>query len=220
MDTVILAAGKGERLNGIAAAFHKPLLVVSGKPIVTQAVDFATQLGGTPIVVVAPENVGPISDVLGARHVRMVVQRRPRGPGEALALGLEMARGEKVMVLMGDNISTFADVKSVASAKGYGIGVQYVSREEARRFTWYSCGSGTWAEKIDPVQADLDPSVGMALAWVGPLMVDREEALQYYRQHGEDDGWVIGPALDRLAGTSHTHVAVSTYDIGVPEAFV
>lgn len=220
MDTVILAAGKGERLDGVMAPYHKPLMVINGRPIVQQAVDFGLQLGGHVIVVVAPENAAPISHVLGDRPVHMVVQRRANGPGYALATGLMLAEG-KVMVLMGDNVSTFADVMRVADAQSYGVGVQLVDREDAIRFTYWRHGDQTWAEKIRPAQPDLDPS-GMVLAWVGPLTVDRDTALEYYRDSQEHDarGDAIGPAIPCLVpnGKSHTAVSVGTYDIGVPEA--
>jgi GTP:adenosylcobinamide-phosphate guanylyltransferase len=66
VDTVILAAGRGARLNGIAAPFHKPLLIVNGMPLIVQLVRaaHATFRGSDEtarvVVVVAPENAQAI----------------------------------------------------------------------------------------------------------------------------------------------------------------
>lgn len=217
MDTVILAAGRGDRLSGITPPFHKPLLVINGQPLVKQAVERGVQAAaGYVTVVVAPENAAPISAVLGDRNVRMVVQRTPTGPGNALCLGLLLCRPGRVLVLMGDNITSFDDIKRCVDAGGYSIGVQAVTAEEALRFTWRD-QHGAWREKEAPTDADADPGSGMFTAWVGPLVIDRDAALTVYRDYYASD---IGPHLNDLRPdtASVTLVPVSTLDIGVPEA--
>jgi CTP:molybdopterin cytidylyltransferase MocA len=219
VEAVILAAGRGERLDGIAAAYHKPLLVANGRPLVQQAVDFAMQVGvQRPIIVVAPGNADPISQVLGDRPVKMIIQRRPVGPGNALRIGLELvAPHEKTLVLMGDNLSHYADISKVCQAS-YAVGVQLVNDAEAERFTWVK-PDNTWVEKVRPTDADREPATGMVAAWCGPLLIDGDTARDYYDMY-PDRQVAIGPWLNELipSGEQLHLVPVSTYDIGVQEA--
>jgi GTP:adenosylcobinamide-phosphate guanylyltransferase len=209
VDVVVLAAGRGERLNGITAPYHKPLLVINGKPLITQAVDVANVVGGYAVVVVSPENASPISAVLGDRPVKMIVQRTPTGPGHALAYALELCRPGLVLVLMSDNVSSTDDIYKCVNA-GPSIGVRFLSPHEAERFTWFSATTHEWYEKKTPQSEDIN---GDVCCWVGPLVIDRDKALRFYQEdHCRCD---IGPYLGALGELSI--VPVSTYDIGVPE---
>ena len=38
MDVVVLAAGKNERLEGVVAPYHKPLIVLNGRPLIKSLV--------------------------------------------------------------------------------------------------------------------------------------------------------------------------------------
>lgn len=215
MDCVILAAGKGSRLDGITAPFHKPLLVMNGKPLITRAVDAAFGIMcRRVIVVVAPENALPISQVLGGRDVMMVVQRKASGPGDALWLGLELVSSEEVLILMADNMFGDRDVMDVAHTSGNSVGTEMVEASMASRLTWLR-GDKRWVEK----EECFEDGARQVLAWVGPLKLITSEISHAL------DSWVkpvgaetpIGPLLNSLA-TPVQSVPVHTIDIGVPEA--
>jgi bifunctional N-acetylglucosamine-1-phosphate-uridyltransferase/glucosamine-1-phosphate-acetyltransferase GlmU-like protein len=227
MDTVILAAGKGSRLNGIAAPYHKPLLVVNGRPLIRHAVEVAHRVTGrTPIVIVAPENALPISQVLENEPAKLMVQRTAHGPGHALLLGLEMVKEQTVLVLMADNVLTFADVQRVASQAKPAVGVQLVSPHDAERFTRLrrnAYGTLSWIEKVPIEEADIDESTGEVLCWVGPLLLHVETT--HDALHRIVTG-VREPSVEIPIGppvlNAHEHiaqVAVSTYDIGAAEVW-
>lgn len=228
MDTVILAAGKGSRLDGIAAPFHKPLLVVNGQPLIRQCVELAERAAGpgSIIVVAAPENAAPISHVLnGAGHGRvdMIIQREPKGPGHALLTGLKLVTTDQVLVLLGDNVVTYADVDKVVKAGTPNtIGVSLMPLAEAQRFTRLRKVDGglKWVEKV-PVTEDDATDHGMATCWVGPCKVDTSKMEHAIRKDIGSGGVIgreipIGSLFNKLGdfGT----VAVQSIDIGVPEA--
>ena len=215
MDTVILAAGKGERLDGISAPYHKPLIVVNGLPIIRHAVEHALLLGDDRIiVVVAPENATPIAHVLkDIDNIDMIVQRTPRGPGDALYTGLKLVNTDRVLVLMGDNLSSQKDVRSVVQAGTPAVGTRELPAHEAERFTFWDDHFKEWREKI-PILGSDDYH-----CWVGPLYVETEEmkiAIESWvgTEHGEVP---IGPLFNRFSD-GFRMMPVSTIDIGIPEA--
>lgn len=229
MDTVILAAGRGTRLDGIAAPFHKPLLVVNGKPLIRQCVELADEAagGGSIIIVAAPENAAPISHVLnGAGHNRvdMILQREPRGPGHALLTGLKLVTSNEVLVLLGDNVVSAADVKKVIEGRCSNvIGVNQMPMSEAQRFTRLRMvgESVKWVEKIPVTEDDDLKKTGEATCWVGPVKLDSSKMEKAIRADISSGGMVgreipIGPLFNKL-GEFHT-MQVSSIDIGVPEA--
>ncbi|SVB31706.1 uncharacterized protein METZ01_LOCUS184560, partial [marine metagenome] len=62
---VILAAGKGKRMN---SEISKPLHEICGKPLIKYTVDTLTKSGiSNIIVIVSPTNHDPIKRLLGTR---------------------------------------------------------------------------------------------------------------------------------------------------------
>ena len=78
---VILAAGKGKRMN---SGISKPLHTICGKPLIKYAMDTLTKCGiSNIIVVVSPTNHNPIKKLFGQK-VRYVIQEEALGTGHAL----------------------------------------------------------------------------------------------------------------------------------------
>lgn len=219
MDTVILAAGKGARLNGIMAPFHKPLLVVDGKPLIRRSVEAAWSAGSRNIVVVAaPENAAAISHVLegaGMGFVDIILQRTPLGPGHALMQGLKLVKSSTALVIMGDNLVSSDDVSTVAQCESHNaVGISWHSADDAERFTWYDRSQDTWVEKTKP-------SDNRVPCWVGPIKISTREftaAYSAWQQSGVKGEVPIGPLFNNLP--SVCVVDVSSIDVGTPEAIV
>lgn len=218
MDCVILAAGRGQRLDGIAAPFHKPLLVVNGKPLIVSAVDLALAHCETVAVVVAPENAAPINHVLGRRNIEMVVQRFPDGPGHALLRGLRTTQSKYVTVLMADNVLSHEDLRNAVSEPEISaIGVRHMSLTEASRFTYLSQSDG-WCEDGSPQMEDAD-SQGTVPCWCGPLTVNRVRAFEVLARASFVQELKIGPHLNKIFADDSPYLFTSqSMDIGVPEA--
>lgn len=219
MDTVILAAGRGSRLDGIAAPFHKPLMVINGRPMIRNAIEQSQhEVFGRVIVVAAPENALPLSQVLSGTDAMFILQREPDGPAAALSLGLELVTTDRVLVLMGDNTLNDTDVEKILDIANEDrdatvIGVHRVAARDAERFTFLD-EDGHWKEKTKPT------SDGIVDCWIGPILAhtnELSELIHASRHHAaEHEERLIGPLFNHL--TAVRTAEVSCEDIGIPEA--
>lgn len=227
MRGIVLAAGKGSRLAGITAAYHKPLLVVNGRPLVVSIVESLLSVTDEPpTVVVAPENVRAIHDVLDAHElsdVDLVVQGRPAGPGHALYLGLRAgSRGTSVIAVMGDNDLGRDDMKIVAEKHAsfpsdLVVGITRIPASGCRDFTRWRANGETWVEKVpvtveDEVYANADAS-----AWVGPIAFPVASMMKILAEdfHSAPMDMGIGHYFNRF--TRSFLAEVNARDIGTPQ---
>ena len=216
MDGVILAGGRGGRLNGVAATWLKPLLPIDGVPLITRAVDAAWEFCSRVAVVVAPQNAGAISDVLGPREVTLIVQREPRGPGDALLVGLQVVRSEHALVLLADNVLGPRDVAQLVERRG--VGVRRLPPEQSERFTRFDHVHNRWVEKV-PVEANQIDSSNLVTCWVGPLVVDSEKAHDVLLGcSGVPGELLLGPYLSEICADVRT--PVEARDVGTVETYV
>lgn len=222
VDCIVLAGGKGERLTGIAARYHKPLLVVNGQPLVRNAVTTAQsfpQIRKT-FVVVAPENAWPICDVLSDLDATVVVQRNPLGPGHALLEAAALAQAKSVLVLMADNVLTRTDIGLVLDLGAGAAGIRSLPPESAQRFTHWDVDRQCWSEREKtevafPPKPDED---GLVACWVGPLLLSRSlcvSVLNAARAEIISGELLIGRYLSLLGVERVTHV--DTWDIGTAD---
>lgn len=117
MDAIILAAGKGTRLQPHTNTVPKPLLPVQGRPILDWII------GALPpvdrLVVVVNYLAEQVEEYLKSQsHVRnwaTVRQTEPRGTGDALMSCKSAVHSDKVMVLNGDDLIGRADLAALAA---------------------------------------------------------------------------------------------------------
>jgi bifunctional UDP-N-acetylglucosamine pyrophosphorylase/glucosamine-1-phosphate N-acetyltransferase len=107
---VILAAGKGTRMK---ASVPKPLVQVSGKPMIVHLLDrikIANHIDYKPVVVVAPDSLPLFQQTLGDA-VDFAVQTEQLGTGHAMKSAKEACGTAKnILVLYGDHPFIEADV--------------------------------------------------------------------------------------------------------------
>ena len=229
MDTVILAAGRNQRLQHIIPPYHKPFIVLNGRSVLERAVDVATQThpGDRCIVVCAPQNAVQAAHVVNSRAL-LAVQAMPRGPGDALWCGLQLVVTEHVLVLMGDNVTDVGDVRlfQPTSDATERIGIQRTrDLERAASFTVWNHKSRRWEEKVPIGPEHIKPAIDiygddtrLVTCWFGPLMLRTARALDVLTTtRVVDDGTVrpellIGPILSELAPNG-IHVPVHTSDV-------
>jgi bifunctional UDP-N-acetylglucosamine pyrophosphorylase/glucosamine-1-phosphate N-acetyltransferase len=102
---VILAAGKGTRMNSSQAKVLHPLL---GLPLLSYPVTRALEAGAHPVIAVLGHQRPAVEKALAARHgagaITVVEQAEQKGTGHAVRLALEpLARWEGiVLILYGD----------------------------------------------------------------------------------------------------------------------
>jgi len=107
---VILAGGKGTRLYPLTKVINKPLIPVGEEPMICHPVRQLVGAGIKEILIVASnQNVGDITNLLGSGkdfscEFTYRVQEEALGIANALALAENFASGEKVAVLLSDNI--------------------------------------------------------------------------------------------------------------------
>jgi len=115
MKGVILAGGKGVRLYPLTKVTNKHLLPVGREPMILNPIKQLVSAGITEILVVtSTEHMGDVVNLLGSGNEFGVdfsykVQEKSGGIAHALLLAENFARGERIVVVLGDNIA----VKSI-----------------------------------------------------------------------------------------------------------
>lgn len=226
MDAVILAGGKGSRLEGVVPAYWKPLTLLNGVPLVQRIYDqcSAQEAIENVFIVVAPENAHPISQIMHGRRPYMIVQPSPRGPGHALQLALELSRADTALVVMGDNLITDDDVERVCELgveNEFVIGTaQLPTAAEAARFTRiYSDGLIEEGPEVTD-NTPLGRPTPKFTVWCGPLVLPVNDALRALcHGHDESGEHKIGTHLKYIKKKPML-VPCSALDIGTPETIM
>jgi len=114
MKGIILAGGRGTRLHPLTKATNKHLLPVGREPMIFHPIRQLTGAGIDDILVVtSTEHMGDVVNCLGSGKdfscaFTYKVQETAGGIAHALALAEGFARGERVCVILGDNIFEYA----------------------------------------------------------------------------------------------------------------
>jgi glucose-1-phosphate thymidylyltransferase len=110
MKGIILAGGTGSRLYPLTKVTNKHLLPVGRQPMIVHPVRKLTEAGIDEILIVTGvEHMGDVVNLLGSGkehgcRFTYKVQDEAGGIAQALGLGEQFARGERICVLLGDNI--------------------------------------------------------------------------------------------------------------------
>ncbi len=111
MKGVILAGGTGSRLHPLTRITNKHLLPVYDKPMIFYPIATLVDAGITEVMVVTGGNhAGEFLPMLGngsefgLKGLRFSYQARAGGIAEALGLCEDFVDGDKVVVMLGDNI--------------------------------------------------------------------------------------------------------------------
>jgi glucose-1-phosphate thymidylyltransferase len=110
MRGVILAGGTGSRMQPCTLVTNKHLLPVYNKPMIFHPLETLKTLGVTDILIVTGGNsIGDFMQLLGSGEnfgVRFTykIQDKPMGIAHALLLAEDFAQGDKVVVILGDNV--------------------------------------------------------------------------------------------------------------------
>ena len=156
MKGVILAGGTGSRLKPLTKITNKHLLPVYNKPMIYFPLETLLDAGIKDILIVSgKEHAGDFLKLLGSgkdfnAKFTYEIQDEAGGIAQALSLAEDFADGEKVVVVLGDNIiedsiknavkefeksdSAFIFLKKVPDAERFGVaelkGKKVVSIEE------------------------------------------------------------------------------------------
>lgn len=118
MKGVILAGGLATRLLPLTAVTNKHLLPVYNKPMIFYPLQAMAKAGVSEVLLTSsPDHSGHFANLLKAGEdfnlkLYYAVQKNSKGGiSDAIALAEEFAKGEKILVILGDNIFNF-DLKS------------------------------------------------------------------------------------------------------------
>jgi glucose-1-phosphate thymidylyltransferase len=108
---VILAGGKGTRLYPLTRITNKHLLPIYDRPMVTYAIEALVNAGVTELMLVTGgTHAGEFFRLLGDGHAHGIdrlfyaYQEEEGGIAEALGLAERFVRGDRVLVLLADNV--------------------------------------------------------------------------------------------------------------------
>jgi len=111
MKGIVLAGGLGKRLYPLTRVSNKHLLPVYNKPMVYYPIQTLVDVGITDILVVTGgAHAGEFLRLLGngkefgLKHINYTYQEGEGGIAEALKLAEHFSRGDKIVVILGDNI--------------------------------------------------------------------------------------------------------------------
>lgn len=120
MKGVILAGGLATRLRPLTWVTNKHLLPVYNKPMIFYAIESMAKSGVSEVLLTSsPNHSGHFANLLKAGEdfglkLYYAVQQKPGGIPNAIALAEEFAKGEKILVILGDNIFDSNKLKSAA----------------------------------------------------------------------------------------------------------
>jgi glucose-1-phosphate thymidylyltransferase len=111
MKGIILAGGLGTRLYPLTRAVSKQLLPVYNKPMIYYPIETLVNAGITDILIVTGgQNAGDFLRLLrngrefGLKHINYSYQEGEGGIADALRLAEHFADGDKICVILGDNL--------------------------------------------------------------------------------------------------------------------
>jgi len=136
MKGVILAGGLGTRLYPLTKVTNKHLLPVYNKPMIYYPINTLIEAGITDILIVTGGNsAGDFLRLLGngkdfgLKHLNYTYQEGEGGIADALLLAEHFAGGDKIVVILGDNIIEKSIKKEVDIFKKQKVGARILLKE-------------------------------------------------------------------------------------------
>jgi len=128
---VVLAGGEGTRLHPLTRITNKHLLPIYDRPMVAYAIEALVKAGITEIMLVTGgTHAGEFLRLLGNGHeygidrLSYAYQERPGGIAEALGLAERFVDGERVLVILADNVVERSIQRAVEAFEGQDRGAR------------------------------------------------------------------------------------------------
>lgn len=124
MKGLILAGGKGTRLQPVTYVVNKHMVPIINRPMILYPLETLKYLGATDIMVVSGGgHIGGIAEFLGdgsdyGVQLTYRVQKSAGGIAQALSLARDFVDGQSVAVVLGDNIYENKKLPKLAKNSG------------------------------------------------------------------------------------------------------
>ena len=186
MKGIVLAGGAGTRLHPITLGVSKQLLPIYDKPMIYYPLSVLMLAGIRDILVITtPEDQPSYRRLLGdgsgfGIRLGYTVQPRPEGLAQALTLGADFIDGDRVCLVLGDNIffgQGFSPALREAAARDTGATVFAYKVKDPERF-----GVVEFDERMRAVSLEEKPSRPRSQYAVTGLYFYDSEAVEIARR--------------------------------------
>lgn len=161
MQAVILAAGRGTRMEPLSTVTPKPMLPVGDRPLVARVADAAIEAGANELIIVVGYKADHIRSYFGSQYegipVRYARQPTASGTADAVQQASPMLDG-RFAVLNGDSVF---DTASLTELFGHEAGVAAHRVDQPREYGVLSTEDGY---ATDVVEKPDDPPTNLANA--------------------------------------------------------
>ena len=157
MKGIVLAGGTGSRLFPLTKITNKHLLPIYDKPMIFYPIQALVDAGIRDILLVTGgRNSGDFLRLLangkefGLAHLNYTYQEGEGGIADALALAEHFADGEKICVILGDNIIQGSIGRRSRRSKNRNVARAFCSRKSATPnvSAWPSCrATASWVSR-------------------------------------------------------------------------
>jgi glucose-1-phosphate thymidylyltransferase len=178
MKGVILAGGLGTRLHPLTKITNKHLLPIYNKPMIFYPIQTLVDAGVRDLLIVTGgNNAGDFLRLLGngkafgLPHVNYAHQEGEGGIADALRLAEHFAKGEKIVVMLGDNVIEKGIRSGVAAFRGQKHGARLYLKE-VRNPQAYGVAELRSGRIVSIVEKPKKPKSNYAV--IGIYMFDRQ----------------------------------------------
>lgn len=108
LKALILAGGRGKRLNERSSDLNKCMLPINGRPLITYSLDNAVDAQAEEIVIVvgyrAEDIINEFGNSYGGTRIRYAIQKEQKGLVNAIETAREAIDGSDFMTFLGDEV--------------------------------------------------------------------------------------------------------------------
>ncbi|MHB1897472.1 MAG: nucleotidyltransferase family protein [Metallibacterium sp.] len=217
-EAIILAGGRGTRLQGVVSDVPKPLAPVQGRPFLAWLLDFLARQDMRRVVLATGYKAELVQAAVGedwrGMRIDYAVESTPLGTGGAIVHALRLIEGEDTFVLNGDTYLEldYARFAAAMRAQHAGLGMALTHVADVSRYGVVHIAN----ERV----TGFSEKGGSGVGWInaGVYWLPRGVPVPDATQAFSFEDIVLRAAAEQ--GTLHACTATDAFiDIGVPEDF-